>query len=51
MTALTLLLICIAAQVLIAGALGIYLLRRFIRKRNEGKTEHPPGEKSSGDKG
>ncbi len=42
MTALTLLIICVAAQILIAGALGIYLFRHFRRQRRAEKPESSP---------
>ena len=35
MTAFALLIICVAAQILIAAGLGIYLYRRFSRQRKE----------------
>ena len=35
MTAITLLIICVSAQILIAAGLGIYLLRRHLRQRRE----------------
>jgi hypothetical protein len=35
MTAFTLLLICVGAQILIAAALGIFLFRHFSRQRKE----------------
>jgi hypothetical protein len=35
MTAFTLLIICVAAQILIAAGLGIYLYRRFSRERKK----------------
>ncbi|MCX5919146.1 MAG: hypothetical protein NTX30_21020 [Deltaproteobacteria bacterium] len=35
MTAFALLIICVAAQILIAAGLGIYLYRRFSRERKE----------------
>jgi hypothetical protein len=47
MTAFTLLIICLAAQILIAGWLGIYLLRRLVRQRKERLNESPAGEISS----
>jgi len=41
MTAFVLLLICVAAQVLIAAGLGIYFLRRYLRQRREQKSPSP----------
>jgi hypothetical protein len=41
MTAFTLLMICIVAQILIAGGLGVYLFRRFRHGRKEGEAEAP----------
>ena len=41
MTAFVLLLICVAAQVLIAAGLGIYFLRRYLQER-QGKESPPP---------
>jgi len=41
MTATVLLIICVTAQVLIAGWLGIYLYRRFSRDRREKKDQNP----------
>jgi hypothetical protein len=35
MTATILLVICVTAQILIAGWLGLYLYRRFTRERKE----------------
>ena len=35
MTSFMLLIICVAAQILIAAGLGIYLYRRFSRERRE----------------
>jgi Flp pilus assembly protein TadB len=35
MTPFMLLIICVAAQILIAAGLGIYLYRRFSRERRE----------------
>jgi hypothetical protein len=35
MTAITLLIVCVTAQILIAAGLGIYLYRRFSRERKE----------------
>jgi hypothetical protein len=35
MTAFTLLLICVGAQILIVAALGIFLFRHFSRQRKE----------------
>jgi hypothetical protein len=48
MNVFILLMICIAAQVLIAAGIGIYLLRRHLREREEkkmaiGDKENPPG--------
>ncbi len=43
MTALLLLIICVAAQIVIAGALGIYLIRHFRRERRREKPEESPG--------
>jgi hypothetical protein len=40
MTSFVLLLICVAAQVLIAAGLGIYFLREHLKKRRE--KEAPP---------
>jgi hypothetical protein len=42
MTTFTLLMICIVAQILIAGGLGIYLFRRFRHGRKEGEAESRP---------
>ncbi len=39
MTSFILLMICIVAQILIAGGLGIYLFRRFRRARKGGEAE------------
>jgi len=50
MTAFTLLVICIVAQILIAGGLGIYLFRRFLGKGKAGKSDDPPGKIPSGKK-
>jgi len=47
MTALTLLIICVAAQIVIAGALGIYLFRHFRRERSGEKTKASPKPVSS----
>jgi hypothetical protein len=41
MTGFTLLIICIVAQILIAGGLGIYLFRRFRHGRKKGEAEAP----------
>jgi hypothetical protein len=41
MTAVVLLIICVTAQILIAGWLGIYLYRRFSRGRKEKKSQEP----------
>jgi hypothetical protein len=41
MTSIVLLIICVAAQVLIAGWLGIYLYRRLSRERKEKKSREP----------
>jgi hypothetical protein len=49
MTAFTLLIICVAAQILIAGGLGIFLLGRFFRQRKEKPNETPAGEISPGE--
>jgi hypothetical protein len=49
MTAFTLLIICLAAQILIAGGLGVYLLRHFLRQRKEKPHEGPTGVTSSGE--
>jgi len=43
MTAIVLLVICVAAQILIAGWLGIYLYRRFSREKRERKKDPPTG--------
>jgi len=43
MTGFTLLILCILAQILIAGALGIYLYRHFRRQGKEKKTKDPSG--------
>jgi hypothetical protein len=43
MTAFVLLLICVAAQVLIAAGLGIYFLRGYLQGR-QGKEVPPPPE-------
>jgi hypothetical protein len=45
MTAFVLLLICVAAQVLIAAGLGIYFLRRYLQERQREKTPPPPDPK------
>jgi hypothetical protein len=50
MTAFALLMICIVAQILIVGGLGMYLFRRFRRERKEGEREAPSPLTSSGDK-
>ena len=50
MTGFTLLMICIVAQILIAGGLGIYLFRHFRRRRGEAKAEDPSDSTSPGDK-
>jgi len=50
MTAFTLLMICVAAQILIAGGLGIYLFRRFRRGRKEREAEVAPRPIASQDK-
>ena len=50
MTALTLLIICVVAQIVIAGALGIYLFRHFRRERRAEKPESSPAPVSSPDK-
>ena len=39
MTAVVLLIICVSAQILIAGWLGIHLYRRFSRDRKEKKSK------------
>ncbi|MBP1714217.1 MAG: hypothetical protein H6Q42_2420 [Deltaproteobacteria bacterium] len=44
MTAFVLLLICVAAQVLIAAGLGIYFLRGYLKKRR-GEEAPPPESK------
>jgi hypothetical protein len=44
MTAFVLLLICVAAQVLIAAGLGIYFLKGYLKKR-QGKEAPPPESK------
>lgn len=44
MTAFVLLLICVAAQVLIAAGLGVYFLRGHLKKR-QGKETPPPDPK------
>ena len=41
MTAFVLLLICVAAQVLIAAGLGIYFLREYLKKRREKEVPSP----------
>ena len=45
MTAFVLLLICVAAQVLIAAGLGIYFLRRYWQERQGKKNPLPPDPK------
>ncbi len=45
MTAFVLLLICVAAQVLIAAGLGIYFLRRYLRERRGKETAPQPDAK------
>lgn len=45
MTAFVLLLICVAAQVLIAAGLGIYFLRRHLRERRGQENAPQPGSK------
>ena len=52
MTSFAMLMICLVAQVLIAGGLGIYLLRRFLREKRERQkgpipsgNPPPPGKK------
>jgi hypothetical protein len=42
MNALTLLIICVVAQIVIAGALGIYLFRHFRKDRKVEKPEESP---------
>ena len=42
MNPLILLIICVVAQIVIAGALGIYLFRHFRRERSRGKTKESP---------
>ena len=49
MTAITLLIICVSAQILIAAALGIYFLRRHLRQRRGKNTTSPPNDKTSSD--
>ncbi len=44
MNAFVLLLICVAAQILIATGLGIYFLREYLKKRRE-KEVPPPHNK------
>ena len=39
MTAFSLLIICVVAQILIAAGLGIYLYRRFSRERRGKQTK------------
>jgi hypothetical protein len=48
MTPFILLIVCVAAQIVIAVGLGIYLLRRHLREQREKKQipppkDHPPG--------
>jgi len=45
MTATTLLILCVSAQILIAMGLAIFFLRRYLRQRREGKTPNPRGDK------
>jgi len=48
MTALILLIICVAAQILIAVGLGLFFLRRYLRQRRERNlSSSPPKDKSS----
>jgi hypothetical protein len=49
MTAITLLIICVSAQILIAAGLGIYLLRRRLRQRRE-KNSAPATDPAPDDK-
>jgi len=51
MTVKALLIICLAAQTLIAAGLGFFFLKRYFRKRLEGKNNPPSGGKTSDDKG
>jgi hypothetical protein len=46
MNALTLLIICVVAQIVIAGALGIYLFRHFRQDRRVEKTRVEKTEES-----
>ena len=41
MTAVVLLIICVSAQILIAGWLGLHLYRLFSRDRKEKKSKGP----------
>ena len=47
MTAFVLLLICVAAQVLIAAGLGIYFLRRYLQERRGRRNAPQPEAKDS----
>jgi len=49
MTAITLLIICVSAQILIAAALGIYFIRRHLRQRREKKITPPAHQKIAPD--
>jgi hypothetical protein len=49
MTAITLLIICVSAQILIAAGLGVYFLRRHLRRRRGKNTTPPPDDKISSD--
>jgi hypothetical protein len=50
MTALILLIICVAAQILIAIGLGIFFLRRHLRQRRERSFPSPPNDPPSAGK-
>jgi hypothetical protein len=49
MTAMILLIICVSAQILIAAGLGIFFLRRYLRRRREKNTNPPSDNKISRD--
>jgi uncharacterized protein YneF (UPF0154 family) len=49
MTAITLLIICVSAQILISAALGVYFIRRHLRQRREKKATPPADDKISSD--
>jgi hypothetical protein len=46
MTAITLLIICVSAQILIAAGLGGYFLRRHLRQRRGKNTTPPPDDET-----